>query len=242
MGRRTRLLLLAAMLAVPAIAGTQRVPVSPSPTTRPTSAAPTLAAPMPASPKPAEPTPVRSTPRPAMRTTVRVGPPSPIPEPTTDAPAARGAWGGYIGAIGPYVDRALARGAMPRRVTPVTPPPRPPREGADRGGAAPRPGADSLTSALGLPKVVALGPATPNPSAGTVTFRLDLPATAVVRLTVMDVAGRLVFQSTEQHPAGRHTLTWTARRADQGGRMGVYFIRVQVDGRTISTRRTVVIP
>jgi hypothetical protein len=107
-------------------------------------------------------------------------------------------------------------------------------------GAAAR--ADTLGASTSIPLKLEMGPVTPNPSDGTVRFRLDLPAPGFVRVTILDVAGRLIHETAEQRPAGRHTLAWSSRSSSGTSRAGVYFLRVQVDGRTIATRRTVVVP
>jgi len=82
----------------------------------------------------------------------------------------------------------------------------------------------------------------PNPSDGSIRFRLDLPSPVFVRITVMDVAGRLIHEAAEHRPAGRHTLLWSSRNSAGTNRAGVYFLRVQVDGKVLATRRMVVVP
>ncbi len=72
-------------------------------------------------------------------------------------------------------------------------------------------------------------------------FALALPAAARVGLGVYDVSGREVAALEPRDlAAGRWTLEWPGRTA--GGAApepGVYFARVVVDGRAITTRRLV---
>jgi flagellar hook assembly protein FlgD len=81
--------------------------------------------------------------------------------------------------------------------------------------------------------VVELAPPRPNPFTLSTTFAISLPADADVDLTVHDLAGRRV--TTLAHGrlgAGRREFTWDGA----GARDGVYFVRLTVDGRVLSTR------
>lgn len=112
-------------------------------------------------------------------------------------------------------------------------------EGADLtslNGAALAP-AGALPSAslsvAGPITVVELAPPRPNPFTLSTTFAISLPADADVDLTVHDLAGRRV--TTLAHGrlgAGRREFTWDGA----GARDGVYFVRLTVDGRVLSTR------
>jgi hypothetical protein len=74
-----------------------------------------------------------------------------------------------------------------------------------------------------------------NPALGPVRLRLDLPVAAKVRLTLHDVAGRMVALLAEgESPAGTRYLTWDARAA--GVRAGVYFARLTAGARELSRR------
>jgi hypothetical protein len=168
--------------------------------------------------------------------------PAPPPPRSGPAPAATngGAWGGYIGSIESQVRRALARThvRVERVTSPTAPQPHEPGGVGGTSGAAPR----EPSAGLGLPRELALGPAIPNPSARSVTLRLDLPEPAWVRFSILDVAGRLIEESSERRPAGRSSLVWPAREAAARVVPGIYFARVTVNGRVLPTRRWVVIP
>jgi hypothetical protein len=63
-------------------------------------------------------------------------------------------------------------------------------------------------------------------------FAFDLPHDAPVSLAVYDASGRVVSTLAQGHwPAGRHQVTWSARRAD-GGVLpaGLYFARFSTPG------------
>jgi len=82
---------------------------------------------------------------------------------------------------------------------------------------------------------VLLAPPFPNPSRGEVALRFALSAPASVRLTIYDIAGRLVTTLADgPRAAGWHAATW---RPDAGGGApaGVYFARLEAGttGRTV---------
>jgi hypothetical protein len=88
-------------------------------------------------------------------------------------------------------------------------------------------------SVAGPATVVELAPPRPNPFTLSTTFAISLPAEADVDLCVHDLAGRRV--TTLAHgrlAAGRRDFTWDGA----GARDGVYFVRLTVDGRVLSTR------
>jgi hypothetical protein len=93
-----------------------------------------------------------------------------------------------------------------------------------------------------VPRALALGPAIPNPSSRSVTLWLDLPEPSWVRFTILDVAGRMIEESSDRRPAGRSPLVWPARSSSSTVAPGIYFARVTVNGRILPTRRWVVIP
>jgi hypothetical protein len=111
-----------------------------------------------------------------------------------------------------------------RRANPLTPP---------RG--LPRPGSGDLDGAL--PLQVRFGALVPNPSGGQVQWSFDLPEGAEVGFTVFDLAGRVVHAFDRRMPAGRHVHALDLQRMHGGP--GVYFVRMQVDQRTVGTRRLV---
>jgi hypothetical protein len=88
-------------------------------------------------------------------------------------------------------------------------------------------------SVAGPVTVVELAPPRPNPFTLSTTFAIGLPAESDVDLTVHDLAGRRV--TTLAHGrlgAGRREFTWDGA----GARDGVYFVRLTVNGRVLSTR------
>ena len=90
-----------------------------------------------------------------------------------------------------------------------------------------------------LPRALAFGPPVPNPARGLVRFQLELPEPATVTLSVYDVAGRELGEPmTRPFDAGRHELRWSA----PAGHAGVYFGRIEVEGRVRATRRIVLVP
>lgn len=100
----------------------------------------------------------------------------------------------------------------------------------------PLPGADR-------PDRLAFGLPSPNPTRAGVQFELALPQPARASLLVLDVSGRQVAQVHDGSlVAGRHRLTWNGR-GDDGGplRAGVYFARLEVDGRMIGRRSVILI-
>jgi hypothetical protein len=95
-------------------------------------------------------------------------------------------------------------------------------------------GADAVVEVPETPAAarrLALAPPAPNPSGGPVALAFDLPASAVVTLTVYDVAGRQVRELLRgELPAGHRSLSWDGR--DDGGMSvaaGVYYARLAVD-------------
>jgi hypothetical protein len=84
----------------------------------------------------------------------------------------------------------------------------------------------------------------PNPARGAVALTFYLPAPAQVVLAAYDVAGRRTRALIEgKLPAGVHSSSWNG--LDDSGRRvpaGVYFYKLTVDGKAVSSRRVVVIP
>ncbi len=100
---------------------------------------------------------------------------------------------------------------------------------------------DEGVPAASLPAKLAFGPAFPNPTAAAVRFAFDLPAAADVRLSVLDVQGRLVAEVEHRRfDPGFLSLGWDGR--DASGRRvgaGVYFARLVVQGQQAGLRRIV---
>lgn len=207
-------------------------------------------APVPATSKPpatAPPTVQRASgaPRPVLRTTFVPAPPA---DPGSNAEPARPiGWGGFLGELGPHIRRTLAATRLRPISWGATQTPDPPsggrRAGDPQGGrAAPgdRP-APAQEMRGDLPVRLELGSVTPNPSEGNVSLALSLPTAATVRVSVIDVAGRIVHESVGSRAAGRHVLSWSGRdMGDARVLPGIYFVRVLVDGRPLGTRRWVV--
>ena len=90
---------------------------------------------------------------------------------------------------------------------------------------------DLMTGGVGLE-------AWPNPFNPRTTLRFDLPRASAARLTVYDVAGRLVRALVDERLAeGAHEIAWDGR--DDAGRpvgSGAYVARLEVEGAVSSSR------
>ncbi len=78
--------------------------------------------------------------------------------------------------------------------------------------------------------VVSLGPPVPNPSRGAFQYAITLFQPREIRISLLDVAGRLVRALPAQHlPAGIHTFSWNPEE-QQGSRLasGIYTLRLDV--------------
>ena len=94
-----------------------------------------------------------------------------------------------------------------------------------------------------LPQRFAFGAPAPNPTNGAAEFALMLPKPASVRLTVIDVRGRLVEMAVDRRlAAGPHRLGWDGR-GERGTSIpsGVYYARLEVNGRVAAQRSIVVV-
>jgi hypothetical protein len=93
----------------------------------------------------------------------------------------------------------------------------------------------------GLPTALAFGVPVPNPARGAVALRLALPRAADVRVSVLDVEGRVVgSMHAGRLDPGRYRLEWDG--TDGEGRVspsGVYFARLTIDGSAMGQRRIV---
>jgi flagellar basal-body rod modification protein FlgD len=77
----------------------------------------------------------------------------------------------------------------------------------------------------------------PNPSRDGSVIALTLPAAGAVRVTIVDLGGRVVREVVAATlPAGEHTFRWDGRDGE-GRRIaaGVYFAAVTAAGRNVST-------
>jgi subtilisin family serine protease len=73
----------------------------------------------------------------------------------------------------------------------------------------------------------------PNPFNPSTTIVWEMPSRGWVQLKVFDLLGREITLLVEGHlEAGRHARTWNARMMASG----VYFYRLAIDGRPVSTK------
>ena len=103
-------------------------------------------------------------------------------------------------------------------------------------GASAVPPADARTGCI-------LHPAWPNPFNPATTIAYEVPSPTAVRLTVHDVAGRLVrtLVAGETVGAGRHEVVWNGRDATgRAAAAGVYLCRLQAAGQALTRRLTLV--
>jgi hypothetical protein len=84
----------------------------------------------------------------------------------------------------------------------------------------------SIEDNAAIPHSIAICRAYPNPFNAQTTISFTLPQAGKVKLSVYDIAGRLVETITEREfPAGENRVIWDA--SDK--RSGVYFVRVNAD-------------
>jgi hypothetical protein len=87
-----------------------------------------------------------------------------------------------------------------------------------------------------------LAQVTANPSNSPIQLEFSVPREAPVRVTVLDVSGRVVETlATGTYAPGRYTVTWNWNRKGGASRSGVYFVRYQTPAGDF-TRRVVVRP
>jgi len=85
-----------------------------------------------------------------------------------------------------------------------------------------------------IPKVFALSAAWPNPSKGEASFSYAVPKTADVKLSILDVTGRVVDELASGTKApGRYTVKWGGRPTTAAG---MYFIRFDAAGQRFVRR------
>jgi hypothetical protein len=90
---------------------------------------------------------------------------------------------------------------------------------------------DRPDAAFGL---VAVGP---NPMRGSLEIGFAIPREARVKLAVLDLQGRVVTELEDSRlPAGRHTAAWNGTTSGGPARSGIYFVRLQVLGKTFARR------
>ena len=91
----------------------------------------------------------------------------------------------------------------------------------------------------GTAPLTALQGISPNPARGPARIRFALHEAAQVSFQVLDVAGRVVWETLgKDWSPGRWDVSWD-RRGRSGGRLsaGVYFLRMQVAGRAVALRK-----
>lgn len=83
----------------------------------------------------------------------------------------------------------------------------------------------------------ALENAAPNPASGLLRVRYALAREAGIRLDVLDIQGRIVATlANGTFPSGRHEATWSGAANGGMARSGMYFIRLQVPGKSFVRR------
>jgi hypothetical protein len=91
-------------------------------------------------------------------------------------------------------------------------------------------------------ETVALYAVVPNPTRRAMSVDFTLSREAHARLTVLDLAGRVVaVPADEIFPPGRHHVTWSGLTIRGPAPAGLYFVRLDSDGRRLS-RRAVIAP
>lgn len=89
-----------------------------------------------------------------------------------------------------------------------------------------------------LPAVTALRGAAPNPTRGATTIEYALHEAAPVRLEVLDMAGRRVATLEDgERPPGTYRVPWSGGAAPPG----LYFVRLQVAGRTVGEKKVALV-
>jgi hypothetical protein len=82
-----------------------------------------------------------------------------------------------------------------------------------------------------------LEPARPNPMTGVGHFSFTVPRRAWIRLSVLDVQGRVMAVLVDgEREAGRHGVEWDGRTDRGRARAGLYFVRLQTPTRNFVRR------
>uniref|UniRef100_A0A832HZ99 Peptidase S8/S53 domain-containing protein n=1 Tax=Eiseniibacteriota bacterium TaxID=2212470 RepID=A0A832HZ99_UNCEI len=80
----------------------------------------------------------------------------------------------------------------------------------------------------------------PNPAAGAARVEFTVPRLADVRVSILDVQGReLEVLADGPHAPGRHQLAWAGTLGGRRAPAGLYFVRVQAEGRSLVRRLAV---
>jgi hypothetical protein len=87
------------------------------------------------------------------------------------------------------------------------------------------------------PTEASLALAGANPASGPRSFRFGLPSRGPVELAIYDVSGRRVATLADgEQGAGWHTRTWSANEDGARPASGIYFARLRLGGRVLSSR------
>ena len=85
-------------------------------------------------------------------------------------------------------------------------------------------------SALIVPTEFSVGSAYPNPFNPTVTIPFALPSEGDVNVSVFNILGQQIFESTHFYQAGHHRFVFDATRSDADLVSGVYVVQVKSSG------------
>src|SRR5262249_29072803 len=95
----------------------------------------------------------------------------------------------------------------------------------------------AATAVVPLPTDFALTHVWPNPAPNGMSVRFGLPKDAPVRLTIIDLQGRVVAVLADGYQtAGWHDVSWKGLTEHGPAAAGMYFVRYQVGGRRIMER------
>jgi hypothetical protein len=93
-----------------------------------------------------------------------------------------------------------------------------------------------------VPSVTALRGVSPNPARGETTIEYALHEAAPVRIEVLDMAGRRVATVEDgERAAGTYRVPWSSVKAAGAVPPGLYFVRLQVAGRTVGDRKVALV-
>ena len=85
-------------------------------------------------------------------------------------------------------------------------------------------------------------PNQPNPFSNSTSIRFTLPAGAMTELSIYDINGRRVYSWTKNLNAGEHSVTWDGRNdGRQALPNGIYLFRLLSNGKSLATRRMLLI-
>lgn len=99
-----------------------------------------------------------------------------------------------------------------------------------------------ITATAGvITKEFALSRVSPTPTRGPAVIDFAVPRAAHVKLSVLDIQGRLVETLVDGVvSSGRHSVTWNAGNSRNGSGAGIYFVRMESPGQKSFVKRVVV--